>query len=49
MLSCPQGPGLGGGVTLETVNMLPQVQSQGVVYRGDHGPENPGVKKALLS
>ena len=41
---CPQGPGLGGRVTLETVNMLPQVQSQGVVYRGDHGPENPGAR-----
>ena len=35
---CPQGPGLGGGITLETVNMLPQVQGLGVVYHGDRGP-----------
>ena len=41
---CPQGPGLGGGVTLETVNMLPQVQGLGVIYHGDHGPENPGAR-----
>ena len=41
---CPQGPGLGGGITLETVNMLPQVQGLGVVYHGNRGPENPGAR-----
>ena len=40
----PQGPGLGSGVTLETVNMLPQVQGLGLVYHGDRGPENPGAR-----
>lgn len=29
---CTQGPDLGDGVTLRTVNMLPQVQGLGEVY-----------------
>ena len=45
---CPQGPGLGGGVTLETVNVLPQVQGLGVVCHGDRGPENPGARSVKL-
>ena len=41
---CTQRPDLGDGVTLETVNMLPQVQGLGAVYHGGHRPENPGAR-----